>query len=188
MQPFAFEPLFYLRPALLAPSLDSRFVAFLRLGGWLLAAPSELPQYFPHVRGMIANAEEPKDHLRDPRESPQFRDVAKGGGAAPKGAFELLQLPPCQARHTACSTGRLQAWFPALLPLPVPPTGTLTADAQLPGHFALRVSPSEKGRSLHPSFFKSTKIASHAGNPHQSETPSIIPKRGSSVTILCKAQ
>src|SRR5216110_2129065 len=123
---------FNLRPTLLLPQPDLFFVPLQRPPHWTLAAPAQLPQNAPGLRGMVADSAFLFDQMghAPTRSTNWFRspELAAHASARARYASDLPDANAVCAQPVPLSSGR------AVRPAGVAaPSGSLTADALPPG-------------------------------------------------------
>ena len=103
-------------PYFLLPGLNHFLVAFARLAGRSLRTPAQIHQHFPHMPGMVADAELPLDQIGHPRAAPQRRLVTEPLRPLPQALLQSLAwasnpgLRPARPAFRNASRPRWRYW------------------------------------------------------------------------------
>jgi len=144
--PWFREPFFDPRPAIAYPALNGLIVAFARSSFGTLATPSQLPEDFPDMPGMVRHPELAPNDLSNSFQGPEVRLVTLGRGSGQQDGFQAAQIAPRESRFAARPPCAGQCGLASRFPQVVPATGGLTADTQLPSHGSLRNAAPEQLR------------------------------------------
>jgi hypothetical protein len=93
------------------------------------------------MSGVVAHSRDLLDHLRHPRQAPQFRREPVRDRTLQKRPLQLPQILPVQSRLPTRPSSPTQAGDPVLLPREMPAVNARPADPELPGDLGLGVLP-----------------------------------------------
>jgi hypothetical protein len=152
---------FNLRPPVLLPVPDRRFVAFQRSPDRTLATPVKFAQNPPDVGLVVSHSGALLDELAHSSGGPQPAGETKRFRPALERAFEVAQLGGTEFRRATGTLGLAQSAHAGLFQVPRPAADRLPVDAHLARHLGLAESCSEQSRRLHSPRFQRREIPPH---------------------------
>ena len=153
---------FNLRPALLLPLPDRRFIPFQGAARRALATPPHLPQNPPHMARMVPHPTGFSDQVGHAPGRPQACVVPQGFRTSFQPSPELRQGRRTQSRLAPGTPRLLEPFSAALGQLLRPAIHRLAVDPDLPRHLRLRHPLLQQLRPFHPPSLQSSKISSHS--------------------------